>query len=160
MSIVNPRDLIGIARLLASGSPGQPSQTELRRAVSSAYYALFHALAQSCADMLAGTGSSVRSATAWTRVYRSLEHGHARNQCDNQSAMIEFPDGIRNFGRAFIWLQGHRHKADYDPEARFDRDEAMLLIEVSNDALIKFENTSVADRRAFAIHVLLRQRRN
>ena len=44
---MNPRDLIKIARQLASGAVdgnrGRPRQAELRRAVSAAYYALFHA---------------------------------------------------------------------------------------------------------------------
>lgn len=57
---MNPRHLIRIARQLASGvvsgSRGRPRQAELRRAMSAAYYALFHALAYCCADRLAGSG--------------------------------------------------------------------------------------------------------
>ena len=44
-------ELIRASRLLASG---QPSQEALRRAVSTAYYAMFHALATSNADLIAG----------------------------------------------------------------------------------------------------------
>ena len=44
-------ELIGAGRLLASG---QPSQEALRRAISTAYYAMFHALATSNADLIVG----------------------------------------------------------------------------------------------------------
>ena len=55
---MNPDDLIRIAEHLASGGVrgriGRPVQAELRRAVSATYYALFHALARCCANMLVG----------------------------------------------------------------------------------------------------------
>ena len=55
---MNPDDLIRIARYLASTgtgiNAGRPSQADLRRAVSTTYYALFHALAQCCANTLIG----------------------------------------------------------------------------------------------------------
>ena len=62
---MKPEDLIRIAESLASGRAGnlagRPRQAELRRAVSAAYYALFHTLANSCADLLVGTMSANRS---------------------------------------------------------------------------------------------------
>ena len=64
---------------------GRPRQTELRRAVSAAYYALFHTLANSCATTLVGSTRANRDQTAWRQTYRSLEHGHAQRQCDNRS---------------------------------------------------------------------------
>ena len=50
------RDLIAASRLLASmsDSDATPSPDSLRRAVSTAYYAVFHALANSNADCLIG----------------------------------------------------------------------------------------------------------
>ena len=117
---MNPHDLIRIARQLASGAVGEtrgrPRQAELRRAVSTAYYALFHALAFCCAHRLAG---SDRTNAAWVQTYRALEHGHARNQCDNQSVMGGFPQEIQDFGNCFILMQAQRQRADYSPSATF-----------------------------------------
>jgi uncharacterized protein (UPF0332 family) len=48
---MDPIELFRISRLLASG---QPSQEALRRAISTAYYAMFHALANSNADLVVG----------------------------------------------------------------------------------------------------------
>src|SRR5271156_3336117 len=44
-----------------------------RRAISTAYYAVFHALAKLCAESM--LPSAVRSTNEYTRVYRALEHG-------------------------------------------------------------------------------------
>ena len=101
---VNPDDLIRIAEHLASGGVGggigRPVQAELRRAVSATYYALFHALARCCANMLVGVATPAsRSQQAWTQVYRALEHGHAKNQCckleDKLSRFPQTDTGIR-----------------------------------------------------------------
>lgn len=156
---MNPRHLIRIARQLASGAVGgnrgRPRQAELRRAVSAAYYALFHALAHCYANRLAG---SDRDGAAWIQIYRALEHGHARNQCDNRSAMRDFPSEIQDFGRRFVFMQRQRQQADYSPDATFARDRVLQLITEVEDSVITLENTLAADRRAFAIHVLFRRR--
>ena len=56
--MVNPQDLIDIAMQLADGlgdgSRGRPKQIGLSRAVSCAYYAMFHTLASCCGDTLIG----------------------------------------------------------------------------------------------------------
>ena len=84
-------DFIATARLLA-GQPsrGRPLETNLRRAVSTAYYALFHCLAECCADMIVGGPGSNRNRTAWLRVYRALQHGTARNRCLERNAVANF----------------------------------------------------------------------
>ena len=157
---MNPRDLIRIARQLASGAVGgrrgRPRQTELRRAVSAAYYALFHALALSCANLLSGTD---RSRPSWEQTYRGLDHGHARNQCNDQSGMTALPADIRNFGRRFVYAQSKRQQADYSPTSTYSRRWVMQLIDENETALSAFENATSPDRRAFAIHVLMRRRR-
>ena len=48
------QDLLATARRLAKASPQKPRQSDLKRAISTAYYALFHAMARNAADMLVG----------------------------------------------------------------------------------------------------------
>ena len=48
---MTPHDLMQAARALAE----RPTQAWLRRAVSTAYYAMFHTLAASAADLFLGT---------------------------------------------------------------------------------------------------------
>ena len=160
--IVNPHDLIRLARQLASGDlgsgRGRPRQAELRRAVSTAYYALFHALALSAADLLIGPNRNSRIERLWLQIYRSLEHGYAKNQCQNQ-AIGQFPSAIQDFAANFIELQGNRHDADYNPSRTFTRHEVQKLIDESEASITAFENASEQDRRAFAVYVLFRPAR-
>ena len=93
-------------------------------------------------------------------MYRSLEHGHARNQCKNKTVMEKFPEGIQSFGRAFVEMQRQRHSADYDPDPKLLRTDVKQLIDKTAKAITEFNKTTPADRKAFAIYVLLRTRRD
>ena len=152
-----------IAEALASGSignrRGRPRQTHLRRAVSAAYYAMFHTLAAVIADTLAGAGPGSRTRAAWVRAYRSLEHGAARNQFMHTQGMGGFPEAIQEFGQTFIRMQSQRQSADYNPAATFQRLQVMLLISATAEAIARLKGAARADLRALALYVLLRPRR-
>ena len=139
---------------------GRPRQAELRRAVSAAYYAMFHALALSCANTLIGATRANRDQTAWRQTYRSLDHGHARRQCGNRSAMRRFPEDARRFGRMFIDMQLQRNFADYDPDTRLFRSDVLQLIDEAEGTIDLFEALPPTARRPFSVHVLLRPRRD
>ena len=158
---MNWEQLIVLARMLASAPDygerrGRPQQMQLRKAVSAAYYALFHALAGSNADMLIGVSLQFRRLPAWTQTYRALEHGFAKGRM--QSDLTMFVPAIQNFGRVFIDLQIQRHLADYDPNAEFTRAGALHLIDRAEAAIIAFEAADPTERKAFAAHVLFRAR--
>jgi len=155
---LQPRDLISLARDLAGLHKGKPSQAALRRALSTAYYAMFHTLAKSGADlMLGGTGAD-RSKHAWRQVYRALEHGVAKDACRNGAFMSKFPKDIEDFGNMFVALQEKRHNADYDPEERFYRSSVIQDINAAEHAIAKYEKTAIKDRRAFTAYVLFKRR--
>ena len=161
---MNPDDLIRIAEHLASGGVrgriGRPVQAELRRAVSATYYALFHALSLSCANMLVGSTPSRRNQPAWTQVYRALEHGHAKSQCSNKAKLSGFPRQIREFAELFVELQRHRQEADYNPDARFSRSDVQVFTQDSKRSISEFAETDARDQQAFAVHVLFRVRQS
>mgnify|MGYP006431601225 CR=1 FL=1 len=150
-------DLLTTARSLARARPKKPRQADLRRAVSTSYYAAFHALARECADRLVGT-SSTHSATAWRQVYRGLEHGPAKQACA-RAANLEFPDGIVGFAGIFLELQEERHRADYDPTARYTRKEANEIVGRAAQAIRDLRSAPRNDRTAFAALALIRRGR-
>jgi hypothetical protein len=156
---VNPRDLIATADGLVSASRGRPKQANLLRATSTAYYALFHTLARSCADLLVGTIGSRRSGPAWQQVYRALDHGFARGACKNGAVMSKFPQEVQDFADMFVAMQIKRHDADYNPLARADKSAVLADIRAVEVAIADFETVDVKDRRAFAVWVLMRDRR-
>ena len=154
--MINSADLIAAARDLAeAGDRGRPRQANLRRAVSTAYYAMFHCLAVCCADMLVGGVGAERSEPAWRQVYRALEHGAARQRCNRTAIIQKFPVEIREFADRFAGMQQRRHRADYDPEADYDKGDVLQDITDVAEAIAKFQRVPVKDRRAFAVYLLL-----
>ena len=151
---MNPHDLVQTAcRLAESGAP-QPTQADLRRAVSTAYYALFHCLASTAADLLTGASRGKE----WHQVYRALEHGKARSACRQQAAMRAFPTEIRRFAEAFVELQKARQQADYALEHKFSKPDVLATINTAEDAIVEFEQANAPHRRSFAVHVLFKRR--
>lgn len=156
---MNPRDLLKTANELVAANRGKPRQSNLHRATSTAYYALFHTLAVTCADLLVGTSGSKRSEPAWRQVYRALAHSDARNACRNTGTMTKFPQAVQDFANMFVLMQAKRHEADYDPSARAAKSQVMSDIRSVEAVINDFEATEVKDRRAFAVWVLFKERR-
>lgn len=148
--------MIFVARKLANASPLRPRQAELRRAVSTAYYALFHALAKDAADLLVGVGQA-RPEKAWQQTYRALQHGDAKTAC-GQARNLGFPQTIVNCASIFIDLQERRHSADYDPSTRLTRADALQGIALAERAVADLRATARKDRKAFAVLLLFRRR--
>ena len=150
--------MIVTARKLANASPKKPRQADLRRAISTAYYALFHALAKDAADMLVGVGPN-RPDKAWTQAYRSLQHGDAKAACE-AVRNLNFPNTIKSCADAFVALQQKRHEADYDPDIRVLRANALDSIQLAEDAIRHLKSWSRRDRRAFAVQILMKKRKS
>ena len=74
--------------------------------------------------------------------------------------MQKFPAAIQDFAETFIWLQRRRHLADYDPEFPFCKSEVIGDIQRVRKAIARFSKAPAKDRRAFAIHVLMKARPN
>lgn len=130
-------DLLDQADALATMDARRPRQANLRRAVSSAYYALFHLLSEAAARQIAGGGR------------RHLELRHAVRRTFGHGAMKSvakgFASGTPNaawqpalggtvspalgeVAEVFVLLQEARHSADYDVARTFARREATALV--------------------------------
>lgn len=154
-------DFIAIARDLAARSGNDiPGPAGLRRAVSAAYYALFHCLANCCADTLVGSPGSDRSEPAWLQTYRALQHGTARARCNNLGMIQRFPIEIQEFAEQFTFMQRKREDADYDPSLTLEQANVISDIERTEQCIARFNSASDKDRRAFAVYILLNLRNN
>ena len=153
---MQPRDLISSARkLLGEGQVGPPKQSDLKRALSTAYYAMFHALCRNCAETLVGKTRASRSQRAWIQAYRAMEHGHAKKQCKNSNVMKEFAPDIEDFANRFAELQEKRKKADYDPSSSLTRRDVITVIDAAETAIKKLQEPPTKDRRAFAVWTVM-----
>ena len=153
-------NFVKTARALLPARPGRPRGTDLRRAVSTAYYAMFHCLARSCADTLIGKSGTVRGTDAWTRTYRALDHNAAKRRCQDAKSIARFPKNTRLFAKTFVQIQEQRHRADYAPGAVFGKSEVAQRINDVEDVIKRFEKESMANRRAFSAYVLFKSRRD
>lgn len=139
------------------GSAKRPRDAHLRRAVSTIYYAIFHVLAQTCADLVIGTNGSQRSNPAWRQVYRALQHGSAKDACKDRKTIERFPSEIQDFASTFVTLQQLREEADYDPASRFAKTDVLTLLADAADVTKRFRKVPSRDRRAFAVWVLFQR---
>ena len=72
MPVLNPDHLLEQAdRLMASTGRGAPRQADLRRAISNAYYGVFHAVVTEAADHF--VGRTQRQTPTYGLVYRSID---------------------------------------------------------------------------------------
>jgi uncharacterized protein (UPF0332 family) len=152
---LNPLDLIKTARDLIESTDGKPRQSNLHRATSTAYYAMFHTLARSAANLLIDGPGSKRSAQAWQQVYRALEHGPAKKACMS-GTISALPRQIQDFANLFVTMQEKRHKADYGPNAKAQKSQVSTDIDLVEAAIEDFESVSAKDRRAFAAFVMFK----
>ena len=151
---MKPLDLIEAARDMTESGRGRPTQARLRRAVSTAYYAMFHCLAGCAADLIMGRARK----PAWHQTYRALEHGKARSACEDRGTLVEFPPEVRNFADMFVALQKARQQADYALDGRYDKLTVLGAIDMAERSIARFEQTDAQHRRAFVAHVLFKRR--
>lgn len=160
MAILNPDHLFDQAdKLVAPPPAGPPRQVDLRRAISSAYYGLFHFTLASLADEFVGV--TQRATARYVLVYRGVDHRTLKEICFEvqkpnppQRYAPYFPANgfganIQAFATAAIDLQEKRHRADYNPEPRFRTSDARLAIGTARSAIKRFGRASDERRKAF-----------
>ena len=151
-------ELLAAARILLEAARDGRDSAAARRAVSTAYYAMFHCLARMCADRLAANrGVPLRPATRQT-VYRSLQHGRVKRRCINPRIIAPYPEAIQAFASGFVELQRKRHLADYDPTVVIEASEAGDDVDHAERLIRGLQSVPDAELRDFALRVLLAER--
>jgi hypothetical protein len=144
-----PKDLLDQAARLLSHEKKKPKQASLRRAVSTAYYALFHLLVSAATRRMAP--NSPRN--LGLQMQRAFEHGAMKEVCKSfaggtlppfvrhlQIGQIE--PALRKVAKAFVDLQEERHFADYDLILTFTKQAAADDIDKAIDAFAAWETVS------------------
>ncbi len=127
-------DLLEQALQLARMDRRRPKQVNLRRAVSSGYYALFHLLTTEA------SGLYVTDRRRLAQIVRTYNHTEmkkvstffANNKLPRaiQPAVGAYvtPPRLQNVAQAFIDLQEARHEADYNLSHELTRGQALALV--------------------------------
>ena len=159
---MKPLDFIATAnRLTRVIHGGRPLEADLRRAVSTTYYALFHCLAECCANMLVGSSGARGSRPEWNQAYRALEHSTVGSRCRNRERIGRFSEEIQDFAKLFVDMQNKRNRADYDPSPLGINKSTVVQNTRDAEVLIrKFAGIPTKERRAFAAYIVLHHRRS
>lgn len=148
-------DLLELAEHLAGREARRPKQISLGRAISAAYYAVFHALAYLCADELVGWRNEWKFVTP---IYRAIEHSTAKRVFERDREGTTYGGDVAKIGQTFILLQEKRHAADYNPEFSSARRETLELIGMARKAVQSMLSLNAETRRLLAVHLIGRQR--
>lgn len=126
-------DLLEQAVALRDLDPRRPKQANLRRAISSAYYAVFHQLIEDAVALLL----PARLAELRVQVGRKFVHSTMKKVAQ---AAAKLPNkNLATVGSSFIALQDARHEADYDFSRSFTKWEATEYIEKAREAMKHWE---------------------
>lgn len=138
-------DLLDQARALAKMDRHRPKQANVRRAISAAYYALFHEVAERAAASIL-PGVEAAGPVGW-RLRRTIQHSAVLRAAKwFAGPPTTLPPALRNmrrtprkkeppidprlarFCQVFADLQAERHRADYDLTSPFARAEVKRRI--------------------------------
>ena len=146
--------LLVLAEKLAE--EGARSLTLKRRAISTAYYAVFHSLAELCATEILGDRSDVDE-QSFVRVYRALDHGTLK------TAFISDPlktnPAIQKIGNRVVELQSERIRSDYLPSKRlYNADECRAFVRSARWTVDAITALHPKDRKTLAVFLLFKNR--
>ena len=160
-------DLLEQARQLAQHEPRRPKQASLRRAVSAAYYSLFHFTTEQAARALV-SGRDPSRRRLRRSVRRSFDHAHMRREALaiargrgrwHDAVDIRASAELIRVATVLASIQEERHRADYDHAHTLLRSEVRTMIADVAEAKRAWKairGTPEAD--AFLVAMLLRLR--
>ena len=169
-------DLLEQAAHLVSRERRKPKQASFRRAVSAAYYTLFHLLAAEGARLI----SPRRPPGLRILIQRAFNHGDMRNVCrgfvqgsvaaGRNRASDEIPAATRllltlplepalvTVLEAFVQLQEVRHQADYDLRRTWNRLDAATHVQTARNAFASWQTIRLTPNAAVFAAALLLQK--
>jgi hypothetical protein len=137
-----PDDLIRHAIFLSElNMSDEPKQVDLRRAVSAAYYGLFHLLTTEAAE-------NWKHQNQRDRFARMFDHGRMKTCSSRVSsrplpvepAEIPIAADLKLVADSFVKLQQARHTADYDNSRIWSRTQVWEMIVLAEDAIAAWSN--------------------
>jgi uncharacterized protein (UPF0332 family) len=135
-------DLIQHAIFLSElNLPNEPKQVDLRRAVSAAYYGLFHLLTTEAAQ-------NWKHQTQRYRFARIFDHGRMKTCSSRVSSRplpvdpVEIPiaTDLKFVAESFVKLQQARHTADYDNSKVWSRTQVWEVLAEAENAIFAWSN--------------------
>ena len=162
-----PEDLREQACHLARRDPKRPRQASLRRAVSTAYYALFHLL------ITETTRNWKRPAERFV-LARMFEHAFMAKACNikrdalnalfktspPKSGGLDVDKHLHVVAETFVRMLQHGHTADYDSSTKWTRTDTLETIDSVQAAFQSWRAIRTGhEAQNFLVTLLLRERK-
>ena len=134
-------DFAEVFEALTQGMRGPLSSGDYRRAISSAYYGLFHAITIACASLLAPLEDSryelvrlighgdLKKVTAWVQGQKPPEG------LESSVGVLRDDERVRTIAAAFQRLVTARENADYNHFATFEQSHVRDLVRNAQEAV-------------------------
>ena len=156
-------DLLVQARALCYLDPKKPKQANLRRAVSAAYYALFHLLIDEALNVVspaspAGLAHLIRRAFNHADMKAACKGFGSSNPQTQLQSLITLPvnSDLALVANTFVDLQSYRHLADYDTTDTWSRLQVLAHIQAVENAITAWKKVrSSNDAKVFLTSLLL-----
>ena len=165
MAILEPDDLLDQADALRrDAGRGHRTEADLRRAISTTYYSVFHLIVGAAADRVVGLEQRARP--LHTLVYRAIDHRGLSAMCLLVSRprlppkyraccpAAGFGDDIRVFGRPVYALQQRRNAADHDPGQEISLASTDLALRDARAAIQHWRAAPEGEREALLLLLL------
>ena len=158
---IDPAEWLTVAEQLVTDP--NASETDLRRGVSIAYYAVFHHLLKTATERLLGTSRDV----SYETFYRSFRHPKMKSICDlldepqlkpHQAAALGFTqpsEDVRIFAGGFTALQQARHEADYNPTTTQSPADSSSFVQLAGNTIFAFQRIPPQHQNAILLYMLM-----
>lgn len=164
-----PEGFLEQAQHLVKREPKRPKQASLRRAISTAYYALFHLL-------ISEAVLNWKRAEDRVELARMFEHTHMRSVCANKRDELNREFKEKKAGRSnheevvkrnlhrvvstFVQMHEQRELADYDYSSIWTRTDVLPKVEAVDNAFKAWKTIRDEDTaQAFLFTLLYKKRR-
>jgi uncharacterized protein (UPF0332 family) len=161
MTISFDKHSSSFTRNQATKEPRNPKQASLRRAVSTAYYALFHLL-------ISEAVANWNRVNLRTALGRAFDHGIMKAASNRIQHTQQFPftgedprvvADLKAVAKTFAQLQEKRHIADYDNTTFWTRTEALAQLKAAEQAFSAWKpirNEQIA--QAYLVSLVVKKR--
>ena len=162
-------DLIALAERIATLDARRPKQANLRRALSTTYYAVFHFLVdEACRVQFGAQHADKAYRHALGRAFAhtvmkeacrrfgagTLKYSVIRGLPRDANGNYPIPTEIQDIAILFTDLQENRYLADYDFSKQFQKSEVLKLIEEARARIEDFQGMPASNERRFFLACL------
>ncbi|MEM9476743.1 MAG: hypothetical protein AAGA71_15720 [Pseudomonadota bacterium] len=146
-------ELLDCAKKRLSTEVSSITESDLRRAQSDLYYAVFHAICSALVEPLNAVKLSKAFSRIYVAIYRYPDHGKMEQHARKLGSNADLPREVRRTAQAFVDLKNKRQEADYNPLSTHENSIIRNDIQKVETLLRDFWSLSDEVRIDFALQV-------